>query len=84
MAALRESLHRARRNAARLQVKIREREQAPQRVLHLQKIESVGQLASGVSHDFNNILDAILGYAEQRHCLHELDFDPPRDAVAMA
>ncbi|AKU51469.1 sensor histidine kinase [Xanthomonas arboricola] len=84
VAALRESLHRARRTAARLQVEIREREQAQQRVLHLQKIESVGQLASGVSHDFNNILGAILGYAEQRHRLHELDFDPPRDAVAMA
>lgn len=82
--ALRESLHRARRTAARLQVEIREREQAQQRVLHLQKIESVGHLASGVSHDFNNILGAILGYAEQRHRLYELDFDPPRDAVAMA
>jgi signal transduction histidine kinase len=54
-------------NAARERVMMRARNLLEQRIKSLsqaQKMAAVGQLAGGVAHDFNNILQVIDGYTE--------------------
>jgi two-component system, cell cycle sensor histidine kinase and response regulator CckA len=43
---------------------ITERRQLEEQLRHLQRMESIGQLAAGVAHDFNNILTVINGSSE--------------------
>ncbi len=52
-----------------------EKENLQSQLLQAQKMESIGRLAGGVAHDFNNMLQAILGYTEM--ALEQVEPDKP-------
>ena len=54
-----------------------EREKLRDRLNLAQKLESVGQLAGGVAHDFNNMLSVIIGFAEL--ALRRMEVPEPLD-----
>lgn len=54
---------------------ITEQKRLENQLRHAQKMEAIGTLAGGVAHDFNNILNAIIGYGDLT--LMEMKKDDP-------
>lgn len=52
---------------------ITEKKQLHAQLFQSQKMESIGVLAGGIAHNFNNILTGILGHVELMHMNSELD-----------
>lgn len=48
-----------------LEIEMRQKEQSQAQLIHSQRMDSLGKLASSTAHDFNNLLSVVLGYATQ-------------------
>jgi len=63
------------RDVTELRQVVEEKVKLQQQLLQSQKMESVGRLAGGVAHDFNNMLGVILGHSEL--AMNRLDASHP-------
>lgn len=78
---LRRSLDEAVAKSRRLEQEMAERERTQEQLMHAQKMEVVGQVASGVAHDFDNVLSVILGYTARRERLADAGTEKLMEAM---
>jgi signal transduction histidine kinase len=69
--ALRASLDEANQHRKQLSLEIAAREHTQEQLLHSQKMDAMGKLASGIAHDMNNVFAIILGFSVERDRLDE-------------
>ncbi len=82
--ALRRSLVESDLRGQRLQEEVAERKRTQAQLVQSQKLEATGRLASGVAHDFDNILNLMTGFASERHRLNDPDYSSIENARALA
>lgn len=82
--ALRSSLAESEDRRACLEHEIAERERTQVQLVHAQKMEIAGRMASGVAHDFSNVLAVILGLTKERFRISDPGGDPREDARVLA
>jgi len=56
------------------------RKRVEEQLMHLQRLQAVGQLTGGIAHEFNNLMAVMLGNAE--HLVQELHDRPALKAIA--
>ena len=56
-------------------IDITEQKRLKEELLHSEKLKSIGVLAGGIAHEFNNLLTGILGYAS---LLENMAYDPQK------